>query len=75
MGSAEVKLRFLPSEWVLCDDCGGRRFGVEALAVRAELADGAEYSIDEIFDLSVREAMPLFENDAKARRILRRCST
>ncbi|MFJ4804905.1 excinuclease ABC subunit UvrA [Streptomyces murinus] len=70
MGSVEVKLRFLPSEWVPCEACGGRRFGADALAVRAELADGATYSVDEIYDLSVREALPLFSPDGRARRII-----
>ncbi|MFD5682632.1 excinuclease ABC subunit UvrA [Streptomyces bacillaris] len=70
MGSVEVKLRFLPSEWVQCEACGGRRFAAEALAVRAPLADGESYAIDEVFDLSVAEALPLFTHDARARRIL-----
>ncbi|NYS19815.1 ATP-binding cassette domain-containing protein [Streptomyces sp. SJ1-7] len=70
MGSVEVKLRFLPSEWVQCEACGGRRFAAEALAVRALLADGESYAIDEVFDLSVAEALPLFTHDARARRIL-----
>ncbi|MEU7114583.1 hypothetical protein [Streptomyces sp. NPDC046182] len=70
MGSVEVKLRFLPSEWVRCEACGGRRFGTEALAVRAQLPDGNAYSVDEIHDLSVREALPLFAHDARARRII-----
>ncbi|MFF1561650.1 hypothetical protein [Streptomyces sp. NPDC058279] len=70
MGAVEVKLRFLPSEWVACEACGGRRFSAEALAVRAELPDGNSYSVDEIHDLSVREALPLFQHDARARRII-----
>ncbi|MET7653911.1 hypothetical protein [Streptomyces sp. NPDC005486] len=71
LGSVEVKLRFLPSEWVQCEACDGRRFTAEALALRAELADGRGYSVAEVFALSVREARPLFDHDAKARRILR----
>ncbi|MER7466103.1 hypothetical protein [Streptomyces sp. NPDC097981] len=70
MGSVEVKLRFLPSEWVQCEACGGRRYATAALALRAELADGRDYSVAEVFELSVREAVPLFGHDAKARRIL-----
>ncbi|MFI5757223.1 hypothetical protein [Streptomyces sp. NPDC051569] len=70
MGSVEVKLRFLPSEWVPCEVCEGRRFSAEALAVRAELPDGNSYSVDEIHDLSIREALPLFQHDARARRII-----
>ncbi|MGW2033409.1 hypothetical protein [Streptomyces sp. NPDC001811] len=70
MGSVEVKLRFLPSEWVLCEACAGRRFSAEALAVRAALPDGNTYSVDEIHDLSVRDALPLFGHDARARRII-----
>ncbi|MFF5565533.1 hypothetical protein ACFY7Z_09285 [Streptomyces sp. NPDC012623] len=70
MGSVEVKLRFLPSEWVRCEACGGRRFGAEALAVRARFPDGNTYSVDEIHDLSVHEALPLVAHDARARRII-----
>ncbi|MET9960469.1 hypothetical protein ABZ128_15720 [Streptomyces sp. NPDC006326] len=70
MGAVEVKLRFLPSEWVQCEACGGRRFAPEALALRAELPGGRRYSVAEVYDLSVREAVPLFGHDAKARRIL-----
>ncbi|WP_316524231.1 ATP-binding cassette domain-containing protein [Kitasatospora brasiliensis] len=74
MGSVEVKLRFLPSEWVVCEACDGRRFGAEALGVSAELADGRRYTVDEVYNLSVREAFPLFGHDAKARRILQALS-
>ncbi|MEU5690831.1 hypothetical protein [Actinosynnema sp. NPDC020468] len=42
MGSVEVWLRFLPSEWVGCGTCGGRRFADEVPAVRARPADGVE---------------------------------
>ena len=34
------KLPYVPSEWIACEACGGRRFRAETLAVEVALADG-----------------------------------
>ncbi len=70
MGAVEVSLRFLPSQWLVCEACQGRRFGQDVLDLRVDLADGARYSISEVYATTVDDAVPLFAGDARARRIL-----
>jgi excinuclease ABC subunit A len=69
LGSVEIKLPYLPSEWLTCDSCQGRRYQAGVLAVRIPLADGVERSVAGVYDLSVDEARRLLDDDA-AQRIL-----
>jgi excinuclease ABC subunit A len=62
MGAVEVKLRYLPSTWVPCTDCGGQRFSEEVLAARARFQDQT-YSIADFYRLSIGEALPLLLED------------
>jgi excinuclease ABC subunit A len=59
MGAVEVAMRYLPSTWLPCADCGGRRFTDEVLAARARF-DHRDLSIAEFYDLSVADALALF---------------
>ena len=69
IGSVELKLPYLPSEWLTCDACQGRRFADDVLAARIPLADGVPRSVAGVYDLSVDEARQLLDDDA-AQRIL-----
>ncbi|MAG55133.1 MAG: excinuclease ABC subunit A [Planctomycetes bacterium] len=56
-GSIKVEMHFLPDVWVLCDDCRGRRYNRETLAV--------EYrgkTIADILEMEVSEAVEFFQN-------------
>ena len=56
IGAVELKLPYVPSEWIACEACGGRRFRPETLEVEVPLADGVRRSVADVFDLSVDEA-------------------
>ena len=52
-----MEMHFLPDVWVTCEDCKGRRYNTETLAV--------EYrgkTIADILDMEVSEALTFFEN-------------
>lgn len=61
MGAIEIKMRYLPSTWIRCDSCGGRRFSDEILEARVPF-DSLSLSIADVYDLSVSEALPLLTN-------------
>ena len=69
IGAVELKLPYVPSEWIACEACGGRRFRPETLEVEVPLADGVRRSVADVFDLSVDEATSLL-GDGSAGRIL-----
>jgi excinuclease ABC subunit A len=70
IGAVEVRLRFLPSEWLTCEACQGRRFADDVLAAAIQLPDGSARTIADLYDASVDEALPLLEQDRSAWRIL-----
>lgn len=55
MGALEMKMRYLPSAWVTCHDCNGRRFKDEVLEARINF-NGEMLSVADFYDLSVEEA-------------------
>lgn len=74
IGSIEVKLKHLPSRWLTCTTCAGRRFREEVEAARIEVA-GRGVSIGELYAMSVVEAVELFNDldlpeSRKIRRVL-----
>jgi excinuclease ABC subunit A len=71
LGSVEIRLPYLPSEWLPCDACGGRRFAEDTEGLRMAFPDGVDRSIADVYDLTVDAALALWADDPAARRILR----
>lgn len=65
-GQQKIEMHFLPDVWVECETCGGRRYNPETLEVRFH-----SHSIADVLDLSCADAMRLFGNIPKIRRILK----
>jgi excinuclease ABC subunit A len=61
-GVLSVKMHFLPEVEVRCPACHGRRFKRETLAVRYR-----EHDISQVLDLTVEEALALFQDVPAAR--------
>lgn len=64
-GQLRIEMHFLPDVWVQCDSCHGRRFTEETLSV--------EYhgiNIHGVLDMQIGQALDVFGNIPKIRRIL-----
>jgi excinuclease ABC subunit A len=64
-GQLRIEMHFLPDVWVECDECRGRRYNQETLAVRYK-----GESIADVLDMPCGRAVKLFENIPKIRRVL-----
>jgi len=64
-GNIKIEMHFLPDVYVPCEVCGGKRYNRETLEI---LWKG--HNISEILEMSVEEALGLFENQPKIVRIL-----
>ncbi len=64
-GQICIEMHFLPDVWVKCEACQGRRYNEETLAVKYH-----GKSIDDVLNMSCSDAVKLFENIPKIRRIL-----
>ena len=64
-GLVKLEMSFLPDAWVACDACGGRRFSRQTLQVSW---DGL--SIHDVLELSVRDALALFDRVPQVKRRL-----
>jgi excinuclease ABC subunit A len=64
-GQKKIEMHFLPDVWVECDVCQGSRYNPETLAVHYK-----GKSIANVLAMRVSEALELFANIPKIRRIL-----
>lgn len=62
MGQKKIEMHFLPDVWVECDTCHGKRFNQETLAVTYK-----GHSIANVLEMSIGQALDLFENIPKIR--------
>ena len=65
-GFIEVEMQFLPSVYVTCDVCKGKRYNRETLEIRYK-----GKNIADVLKLTVDEAFEFFENIPKIKRILK----
>lgn len=56
-GVKTIEMNFLPDVYVTCDVCGGKRYNRETLAVKYK-----GYSIADLLDTSIEEALEILEN-------------
>ena len=56
-GLRRIEMNFLPDVFVTCEICRGRRYNSETLAVKYK-----SYSIADVLDMAVQEALPVLEN-------------
>ncbi len=56
-GLKRIEMNFLPDVYVLCDVCRGARYNRETLSVQYK-----GYSIADLLDTTVEEALPILEN-------------
>ncbi|MDZ4848579.1 MAG: excinuclease ABC subunit UvrA [Pirellulaceae bacterium] len=64
-GQKKIEMRFLADVYVVCSQCGGRRFNRPTLAVRYK-----EKNVADILSMSIAEAAEFFQNFSKIARIL-----
>jgi excinuclease ABC subunit A len=64
-GQRRIEMHFLPDLWVECETCRGKRYNPETLAVTFH-----GHSISDVLDMTCGDAVKLFDNIPKIRRIL-----
>ena len=64
-GTIKIEMHFLPDVYVPCEVCGGKRYNRETLEI---LWKG--HTISDVLEMSVEEALGVFENQPKIVRIL-----
>ena len=64
-GANLMEMEFLADVWIKCEECDGRRFNRETLAVKFR-----DHSIADILEMEVEDALGVFENIPDIRRIL-----
>ena len=56
-GTISLDVQFLPDVDIPCPDCGGSRYGREATLIKRVSKCGAIYSLPELMDMSIDEAL------------------
>jgi excinuclease ABC subunit A len=64
-GERRIEMNFLPDVYVLCEVCGGKRYNRETLAVHYK-----GYTIADLLDTPISEALTVLENIPQARQKL-----
>ena len=64
-GQLCIEMHFLPDVWVPCETCNGQRYNKETLEVRFH-----GHSIADVLEMTCADALKLFENLPKIRRIV-----
>jgi len=64
-GQKKIEMHFLPDVWVRCETCQGKRYNLETLAVKYR-----GKSVADVLEMSIGEALELFENIPKIRGFL-----
>jgi excinuclease ABC subunit A len=64
MGALEIKMRYLPSNWITCPECSGQRFSEEVLAEKVKF-EKREYNIAEFYDLPISEVTKIFDYEER----------
>jgi excinuclease ABC subunit A len=64
-GQRRIEMNFLPDVYVQCEVCNGRRYNQETLAVKFN-----GYSIADILDLTIEDALPVLSDIPQARQKL-----
>ncbi len=64
-GQICIEMHFLPDVWVKCQACDGKRYNDETLAVRFN-----GFSINDVLEMQCGEAVKLFKNIPRIRRII-----
>lgn len=61
-GYIRIEMQFLPSVYIPCDHCDGKRYNYETLEIKYK-----NKSIADVLDMRVTEALSFFENRSKIR--------
>ena len=61
-GQKMIEMHFLPDVWIECDQCRGKRYNAETLAVKYR-----GQSISDVLEMPIGKALELFENIPKIR--------
>jgi excinuclease ABC subunit A len=65
-GATAVEMQFLADLWLVCEECGGKRYAPAVLEVRWQ-----GLSIADVLDLTVAEALERFAHQPEIERVLR----
>ena len=64
-GANKIKMHFMADVWVRCKECQGKRFTPQVLEVRYQ-----GVNIADVLDMDVQQALELFKDHPKIRRVL-----
>ncbi|MBP1702746.1 MAG: excinuclease subunit, partial [Chloroflexi bacterium] len=63
LGAVEVSMRYLPSTWIPCVECEGRRFTEQVLTAKIQSGE-TQYSIAEFYELTIEEVQAFFSAES-----------